>query len=317
MSTFDELMYQLNDEDEDDTFESELLSLIDDDYDFYSEADNDDESAEVAKNTYDKAKKIKKACIIALGILATIIAGVAVYKKVQKNKIKRDAYQQAGLSKKKKKETSKHKLIDDDMSAEKALKAFKDAEALKSTLGQDLKLLEGQLNKYNKKWSNAERKAWIHVVNDNIDRCMSTLKKVIDLGGYCQDEFKGVASATNRLNEIIAHDRVSRHELRKVSRFNTSFATGESGDTVVSEYDDFMENAVTEYLDNNISFTELCALSAKALQKFDDSSYYESAYDDEYSRVVDSICEKYNANKIDADETVVLLEKAAEKYLDI
>ena len=95
MSTFDELMNQLNDED--DTFESELLSLIDSDYSMYSEADIDKDTVADAKKVYNKAKKIKKACIIALALVAAIIAGAAIYKKAKKDKILRDSYHKAGM----------------------------------------------------------------------------------------------------------------------------------------------------------------------------------------------------------------------------
>lgn len=41
---------------------------------------------------------------------------------------------------------------------------------------------------------------------------------------------------------------------------------------------------------------------------------YESASDDTYDRLVDTICEKYNNNEIDANTCVALLERANERY---
>lgn len=302
MSTFDELMNQLNYED--DTFESELLSLIDNDYSMYSEADIDEDAVTNAKKVYNKAKKIKKACIIALGLLAAIIAGAAIYKKVQKDKIKRDAYHKAGMMYG---NSNKEKKWLEDREKEKRVGQYvaglQEAEKYKGQLTPAVKKLEKVINNYPKIAKSGKDglyNKWLSSAKTQLNECSDLLKKIIDLGGTFDD--RKINSLTDRLSEIVRNEE----QLKMIAA---------SGDTVVSGYNDFMENAVTEYLDDNISFTELCALSAKALQKFDDSSYNESAYNDEYSRIVDSICEKYNNDELSPDDTVLLLEKAAEKYL--
>ena len=302
MSTFDELMNQLNDED--DTFESELLSLIDSDYSMYSEADIDKDTVADAKKVYNKAKKIKKACIIALALVAAIIAGAAIYKKAKKDKILRDSYHKAGMmygnSKKEKKwaaDREKEKKVDQYIAGQQ------EAEKYKGQLTSAIKKLEKAMELYpkvTKSGNEREYNNWISTTKTQQNICSDLLKKIVDLGGTFDDS--KINSLTDRLSAIVRNEE----SLKMI---------GASGDTVVSGYNDFMENAVTEYLDDNISFTELCALSVKASQKFDDSSYNESAYDDEYSRIVDSICEKYNNDELSPDDTVLLLEKAAEKYL--
>ena len=300
MSTFDELMNQLNYED--DTFESELLSLIDNDNSMYSEANIDKDAVADAKKVYNKAKKIKKACIIALGLIAAIIAGAAIYKKVQKNKkLKgmRDSYKQiADMDK---------RMISQKFNDQRAAQyegAKQEAENLKKQATHSAKILQQSIDDYSKAVKSGNDRTysnWLTVAEGRIAQAKDILKKIANLGETFDDS--KITNLTDRLETYISNDK-------DIEKFIKS-----SADTVLSGYNDFMENAVTEYLDDNISFTELCALSVKASQKFDDSSYNESAYNDEYSRIVDSICEKYNNDELSPDDTVLLLEKAAEKYL--
>ena len=89
-----------------------------------------------------------------------------------------------------------------------------------------------------------------------------------------------------------------------------------------TEYEDILD-AICEKFDNDeISSDEALYLIEKASDKYldDDDDYLECADDDtekcneEYSRLVDAICEKFNNDEISADDTILLLEKAAERY---
>lgn len=81
MDTFNVLTYQLKN-DEEDTFESELLTIIDDEYDMYTESE--DMTIEDVEEIRNKAKKIKRKLIIAISIVGVIILLIKRHEKRNK-----------------------------------------------------------------------------------------------------------------------------------------------------------------------------------------------------------------------------------------
>lgn len=102
--------------------------------------------------------------------------------------------------------------------------------------------------------------------------------------------------------------------------------------SVPDEYDLIMDAICEKFNNNKISIEQAVLLMEKAGDKYLDEPYEESLDDDdsddqllmaaeesadynaEYERLVDAICEKYNNNEISADDTILLLEKAVDKY---
>jgi len=103
--------------------------------------------------------------------------------------------------------------------------------------------------------------------------------------------------------------------------------------SVPDEYDLIMDAICEKFNNNKISVEQAVLLMEKAGDKYLDESYEEDAFEEddfddqllmaaeesadynaEYERLVDAICEKYNNNEINADDTILLLEKAVDKY---
>ena len=102
--------------------------------------------------------------------------------------------------------------------------------------------------------------------------------------------------------------------------------------SVPDEYDLIMDTICEKFNNDEISVEQAVLLMEKAGDKYLDESYEESLGDDdfddqllmdveesadynaEYERLVDAICEKFNNDEISADDTILLLEKAVDKY---
>lgn len=103
--------------------------------------------------------------------------------------------------------------------------------------------------------------------------------------------------------------------------------------SVPDEYDLIMDAICEKFNNNKISIDQAVLLMEKAGDKYLDESYEEDDFEEddfddqllmaaeesanynaEYERLVDAICEKYNNNEINPDDTILLLEKAADKY---
>ena len=101
--------------------------------------------------------------------------------------------------------------------------------------------------------------------------------------------------------------------------------------SVPDEYDLIMDTICEKFNNDEISVEQAVLLMEKAGDKYLDESYEESLDDDaddqllmaaeesadynaEYERLVDAICEKFNNDEISADDTILLLEKAVDKY---
>lgn len=103
--------------------------------------------------------------------------------------------------------------------------------------------------------------------------------------------------------------------------------------SVPDEYDLIMDAICEKFNNNKISIEQAVLLMEKAGDKYLDESYEEDDFEEddfddqllmtaeesadynaEYERLVDAICEKYNNNEISADDTILLLEKAVDKY---
>ena len=103
--------------------------------------------------------------------------------------------------------------------------------------------------------------------------------------------------------------------------------------SVPDEYDLIMDAICEKFNNNKISIDQAVLLMEKAGDKYLDESYEEDDFEEddfddqllmtaeesadynaEYERLVDAICEKYNNNEINADDTILLLEKAVDKY---
>jgi len=314
MSTFDELMYQLNNEDEDDTFESELLSLIDDDYDMYSEADSNNNDIEEVKDALNEAKKkakiIKRSIIIALSVLAAAIGAIAIKKHLDKKNKNGDVKQYKLGSKR----------PTDQLSLECSIKmndAVKYTKILKKEEKEIERIIE-QINKGKFDGSTNIRYA-VGKMDYHFDIVSKTIKQVYTItkdDKWFKSEKSSMLKQLSQANAAMNAFNDRRKQSGVSNAKGLNFVLSSANDTLYG-YDNYIESAVDKYLSSEISLVQLSALSAKALERFDESTHdFSDIGDDEYSRIVDAICENYNNDELSPDDTIELLEKAAEKYLD-
>ena len=181
-----------------------------------------------------------------------------------------------------------------------------------------------------------------HLINDCVSYVekLNELKSQYNIGATKESVYSGDFSEYSNIMESamdkFLDDEISFGQLVTVSgkaaekygvfdesyEFNTDDDEHDDEYTEdYTEYENILDAICEKYNNNEISPDEALYLIEKASDKYldDDDDYLEYAdndteYNEEYNRLVDAICEKYNNNEISPDDTILLLEKAAERY---
>ena len=368
MSIFDELMSKVDDNYNEPTFESEfdsLLNGIDEDTMYEAgtnEKKNNQISPEEVAEIKAKAKKVKKAIVAALAVLATILvvhhvvsnrsangaeiarlkSALAAEKRGRKDgddknnaKIKELENKIAELQAENDKvKSEKRKLENDNKKMTKELNGIN-----ADKLEQQLKDIKQKIDD-GVKLSNTPSKctpAWAKDMNTLFDKAYKLISQVQKLRGTGRNSVKAAKDDIDWLN---TQKNQARHNLGK-RRYNTAvgdkdlktladkddykFKKESSMDDMIEftdyqSYVEFMENASTKCIDDEISFNELLILTEKAIDRFGEIVYdgdmiTESEIPEEYEQIMNIICEKFDNDDITVEEAVLLMEKAGDKYL--
>jgi hypothetical protein len=368
MSIFDELMSKVDDNYNEPTFESEfdsLLNGINEDTMYEAETDgkkNNQISPEEVAEIKAKAKKVKKAIVAALAVLATILvvhhvvsnrsangaeiarlkSELAAEKRGRKNgddknnaKIKELENKIAELQAENDKvKSEKRKLEDDNKRMTKKINGI-DADKLQQDLNDiKAKIDDGiKVSKDPKKCTNEWAKN-MNALFDNAYKIISNVQKLRGTKKSEQDAKKEIDWLNAQQRQSIhnlgkrQYNNVVRHEeLNKLAnKKDYKFRKESSLDDMIEfndyqSYVEFMENASTKCIDDEISFNELLILTEKAIDRFGEIVYdgdmmTESEIPEEYEQIMEIICEKFDNNDITLEEAVLLMEKAGDKYLE-
>lgn len=355
MSIFDELMSKVDDN-YDTTFESEfdsLLNSIDEDTMYEAETDgkkNNQISPEEVAEIKAKAKKVKKAIVAALAVLATILVvhHVVSNRGANRAKISRLEMELATEKRGKDKNNAKIKELENKIAkleAENKKISSDNDKMTKELNGINAKKLEEKLADIKKKIDDGVRDSnnpsnctstWAKNMNKLFDEAYKLISQVQKLKGTKKSE----QDAKKDINWLNERKKKSVNNLVK-NQYNTvigdknlktladkkdyKFKKESSMDDMIEfndyqSYVEFMENASTKCIDDEISFNELLILTEKAIDRFGEIVYdgdmmTESEIPEEYEQIMNIICEKFDNDDITVEEAVLLMEKAGDKYL--
>ena len=367
MSIFDELMSKVDDN-YDTTFESEfdsLLNGINEDTMYEAETDgkkNNQISPEEVAEIKAKAKKVKKAIVAALAVLATILVvhRVASNRGANRAEIARLKMELAAEKRKRDdsdgKNDAKIKEIENKIAKLQAesKKSKSDIEAMKSDNNRMKKELNGiNIDKLQKELDDINKQIglgvqesnkdpnictvdWAKKMNKLFDKAYANISKIQKLKGTN----KSVKIAKDKIAKLNAQKEKVKKNLKALQlgtvvddknlnalAFKKDYELEEesSMDDMIEfndyqSYVEFMENASTKCIDDEISFDELLILTEKAIDRFGEIVYEgdvttESEIPEEYEQIMNIICEKFDNDDITVEEAVLLMEKAGDKYL--
>ena len=368
MSIFNELMSKVDDNYDEPSFESEfdsLLNSIDEDTMYEAETDgkkNNQISPEEVAEIKAKAKKVKKAIVAALAVLATILVVHRVVSNRSANGAEIARLKSELAAEKRKRDDSdgkndaKIKEIENKIAKLQAesKKSKSDIEAMKSDNNRMRKELNGiNIDKLQKELDDINKQIglgvqeskdpnrctvdWARKMNKLFDKAYSNISKIQKLKGTN----KSVKIAKDKIAKLNAQKEKVKKNLNNLQlgtvvgdknlnalAFKKDYELEEesSMDDMIKfndyqSYVEFMENASTKCIDDEISFNELLILTEKAIDRFGEIVYNgdmmtESEIPEEYEQIMEIICEKFDNNDITLEEAVLLMEKAGDKYLE-
>ncbi len=356
MSIFDELMSKVDDNYNEPTFESEFGSLLNgiNEDTMYEAETNEKKSNQISPEEVAeikaKAKKVKKAIVAALAVLATILVvhHVVSNRSATGAEISRLQTELAAEKRSKDKNNAKIKELENKISELKAEneKVSSDNKKMTKELnGINAKKLEEKLVDMKKKIEDGVKDSndpskctstWAKNMNKLFDDAYKLISQVQKLKGTKKSE----QDAKRDIKWLNAQKNQSRQNLGK-NQYNTvigdknlkalydkgdyKFKKESSMDDMIEfndyqSYVEFMENASTKCIDDEISFDELLILTEKAIDRFGEIVYdgdmmTESEIPEEYEQIMNIICEKFDNDDITVEEAVLLMEKAGDKYL--
>ena len=357
MSIFDELMSKVDDNYDEPTFESEfdsLLNSINEDT-MYEAETNEKKSNQISPEEVAeikaKAKKVKKAIVAALAVLATILVVHHAVSNRGANgaEIARLKSELAAEKRSKDKNNAKIKELENKIAELKAENEKVNSDNKKMTKelnGVKADKLQQELNDIKQKIDAGVKKSgnrsnctpeWAKDMNKLFDKAYSLISQVQKLRGngrksmqVAKSDIKWLNAAKNQsaqnlgkrqLNYVNGNKNLKAladkkdYELEKESSIDDMIKFND-----YQSYVEFMENASTKCIDDEISFNELLILTEKAIDRFGEIVYdgdmmTESEIPEEYEQIMNIICEKFDNDDITVEEAVLLMEKAGDKYL--
>ena len=361
MSIFDELMSKVDDNYDEPTFESEfdsLLNSINNEDTMYEAETNEKKSNQISPEEVAeikaKAKKVKKAIVAALAVLATILVVHHVVSNRSANgaEIARLKSELAAEKRSKDKNNAKIKELENKIAELKAENEKVNSDNKKMTKelnGVKADKLQQELNDIKQKIDAGVKKSgnrsnctpeWAKDMNKLFDKAYSLISQVQKLRGNGRKSMQAAKSDINWLNAAKnqSAQNLGKRQLNYVNGnknlkaladkkdYELEIENESSMDDMIKfndyqSYVEFMENASTKCIDDEISFNELLILTEKAIDRFGEIVYdgdmiTESEIPEEYEQIMEIICEKFDNNDITLEEAVLLMEKAGDKYLE-